>query len=358
MKNLLYVSGSMPPLKCGIGFYTERLLTESSGTFDLLTTQGMHAHKNAGKTLFTPDWKVRSLPSLIKICRQYRIIHIQYPAVGYKRNLGINLLPYIIRLASRSKIVITLHEYHGSGFLGKTRNFITTLASHTIAVSNQYDLEKMPRILKRKARIIPIGSNIPVAPANTEYTASVMQEAGFSDTKKLAAFFGFAFASKGLEHAIDAAVKAKFQLLLITKLNETDSYHQSLLDKIARAKEEGAKIHVTGYQDNEKVSQLLQEADYFILPQTIPLTGKSGTAIAAVDHGLTVISTAAGEPGLNLPYVHTVNSILLNPMNSDAISDALAGDISISEAEVKKLKNYFSWDTIIKEHSRLYEEII
>lgn len=360
MKKILMVSGSMPPLKCGIGYYTDRLLDHADFAFDLLTTTGLNDHKQAGKTHYIPNWKLTSLPALFQTCRQYRVVHVQYPAVGYHRNLGINFLPYLLRWFSSAKIIVTLHEYHGSGILGRTRNFITALASHQVIVSNQYDATKLPWILRRKARVIPIGSNIARVPRDKAYYASTLKQAGFSGSDKVGVFFGFAFPSKGLETAILAAAQAKLQLLLLTELNEDNSYHQTLLTLITQANKDGAKIHVAGYESEQSVSKILQEADYFVLPQQIPLTGKSGTAIAAATHGLTVISTAADDPDLNLPYIHGFNAVLVHPTNTETLASAIANlnQSDINEGALAELGDYFAWDKIVKSHKLLYKEIV
>ena len=182
-KKILYISGSMPPLRCGIGFYTNTFLSNIPTGFDLLTTSGLNSHKSAEHNLYMDDWKMLRLPKMLRFCRRgnYKIIHIQYPAKGYGRQLGINLLPYLVRIFTSAKLVVTLHEYHGSGFMGKSRDFITVLPAHRIIVSNAYDFEALPRILRRKGSVIPIGSNIPVAKPNPKTFHAIMQRAGFSE---------------------------------------------------------------------------------------------------------------------------------------------------------------------------------
>lgn len=362
MTKTLYISGSMPPLHCGVGFYTNRLLDYLEPGFDLLTSQGLDTHKSASKTLYTPDWKIRRLIALVKVCKQgnYDIIHVQYPAKGYKRNLGINTLTHLVRLFTKSKVVVTLHEYHGSGLLGKTRNLITALPAHRIIVSNPYDLDSLPWILKRNAKIIPIGSNIIKANKNAGFYNELLKEAGFSKSKTSAVFFGFAFPNKGLETLIEAAEMGNFQVILLSDLNPVDSYQHELLEKIGKARKKSAKIYPAGYLDDKAVSAVLQEADCFVLPQPLPLTAKSGTAIAAALHRLPIISTAATKPELNLPYINNQNSILLKEMSPSKLSDAITAlqSAKISNAELNKLAEYFSWEDIAAKHELLYKELV
>lgn len=353
----------MPPIRCGIGYYLNRLLDYTTHPFRVLTTSGTDIHTRADATYYVPSWKIRDLPELIRTAKKDHpsIIHIQYPALGYGRQLGINFLPYCLRLFTRSKIIITLHEFHASRFIGKTRNLITTLPCHRVIVSNTRDQAALPWILRRKSSIIPIGSNIPLAPRNRQYFNTLLARAGFSKSSKTAVFFGFAFAAKGIETALEAAYKSGTQLLLLSELDENNPYHKKLIAKIDILKAQGARIFATGYLSDQEVSEVLQECDYFLLPQPLPLTAKSGTAIAAAVHGLIIVSTADSDPKMNLPYRNKDNAVLLKRVGPLTLAKALTGLQVDPELEstikkhAKELSQYFSWEGIAEEHELLYK---
>lgn len=358
---ILYITGSMPPLRCGVGFYTNRLLDFMPEGFDLLTTSGLNTHERAARTHYVSDWKLRRLPQLLMTCRRgkYDIIHIQYPTKGYQRNLGINFLPYLLRLFAKPRLVMTLHEYHGSGTLGKTRDFISALPVHEIILSNPYDMHALPWILRRKARIIPIGSNIPVAKPNPKAFGRILKKAGLSPGRPIALFFGFPYLNKGVHIAIEAAAKSDMQLLLLTSLDEKDDYQKGLSEQIETARGQGAQIYVAGFLQDKEFSEIMQECDYFLLPQSLPLTAKSSTAITAASHGLVVISTAGGNPALSLPYVSGVNSMLVSPMNASNLLRAI--ELAPKKAdigdELAKLRQHFNWQNIQRLHEELYQEV-
>jgi glycosyltransferase involved in cell wall biosynthesis len=359
---VLYITGSMPPLKCGIGYYSANLLMSfgNKNKITVLTTERSDYPDN--KYVTTKSWGLVALPGLIKTIRAQSpdVVSIQYPAAGYGRRLGINLLPYFLR---GTPVAVTLHEYHGSPILGKIRDFVTALPAQKIIVSNQYDMQALPRVLRRKAAIIPIGSNIERVPANRSTYDEILRLAGFSTKRPVGVFFGFAFANKGLELLLEAANRSKSQLLLLSGLSEDNPFQAKLLRRIAEINAGGGKIYCAGHLPDKAVSEVLQECDYFVLPQPLPLTAKSGTAIAAVMHKLPIISTGASNKKLNLPYVNNENSILLNPMNLETLSNTLAGILSNPDklAELRRgisgIREYFDWAKIAAAHEDIWKEM-
>ena len=361
---LLYITGSMPPLKCGIGYYSSQFLRHlpKRVKIQVLTTEGCDTESSLYGTVFTSSWRIFKLPSLMKTIRQFRpdIVNLQYPAKGYKRNLGINLLPYFL---IRYPLVVTLHELHGSGLLGRTRNLITTLPAKKIVVSNHKDFDALPYLWRRKAEIVPIGSNIEKSLPNKDFYSQILKDAGFSQKKAIGVFFGFAFPNKGLDLLFDAVKSADSQLLLLTNLDGANAYQNNLLKRYASLKNRGVKIYYPGFMDDIKVSQILRECDYFVLPQPLPLTAKSGTAIAAAIHGLTIVSTGDNDKTLNEPYVHNENSILLNPMNHQTLTRALSelhnntDILKELRSGAKKLSDYFDWQKIVEKHEDLWKRV-
>jgi hypothetical protein len=156
MKKILMINGSASPLKCGVGYYGEKLVPELTSHSDVhvLTSKGLGSKMNgATKVHHIENWKITRLPKLASMVKQIKpsVVHIQYPALGYKRELGINLLPLWLRVFSpKIPVIVTLHEYHESAGLGKTRNLITVLFAQKIIVSNKLDKDSLPSFLRKK----------------------------------------------------------------------------------------------------------------------------------------------------------------------------------------------------------------
>jgi glycosyltransferase involved in cell wall biosynthesis len=74
------------------------------------------------------------------------------------------------------------------------------------------------------------------------------------------------------------------------------------------------------------------------------------------------VSRAAKNSSDTKPFIHMKNSYLLDNVNPGSIASAI-GYLEETPSDVKKiidgaeeLKEYFSWDHIVKEHFKLYEE--
>lgn len=363
---ILYITGSLPPLKCGVGFYSEKILGELSkrANVKILTTSGVESsHKLY--TYKTGDWKINKIGYLYGVCKKAEAdcYVIQYPARGYKRNLGINLIPYVIRFIIRKPVTVTLHEYHGSGILGKLRNTITIIPANKVFVSNEYDFLSLPEFIRKKTIIIPIGSNITRDPNPSLYT-KILRENKFSTAKKTGVFFGFPNQNKGLDTLLKSVEESNSQLLIVAGIDKKNEYHNYIAQEVVRMNNKGIKVHITGYLPDNEVSSVLNGADYFIMPQPLPLTAKSGTAIAAAVHGTPIVSTGSNDKRLNYPYVNGENSILLNPMNCSSLTKTL-DDINNNRVDLGKisknllsLSRYFDWQRIASKYIHEISEVV
>lgn len=355
---ILFITGSLPPLKCGIGFYSEKLLPELAKYADvsLLTTTGCYSTLNLKKST-VDNWRIINLFNIYKIAKKTHAdcCIIQYPAAGYKRDIGINLAPLIIRLFIKKPVIVTLHEYHGSGILGQLRNLLTVLVANKVIVSNNYDLRSLPRIIRKKTTIVPIGSSIDRGTSLATYE-KIFTKNNFSKSRKTGVFFGFLNQNKGLDTLLKSVVDSDSQVLILAGIDNNNAYHKKIAEKVNEMKLKGFKVHVTGYLPDQEVSSVLSGADYFLLPQPLPLTAKSSTAIAAAVHRLPIVSTGSLDITINEPYLNNVNSILLNPMSVTELTKTLNKinaneiDLSVLSKNLGELSEYFSWTKIAKKY--------
>lgn len=362
---VLLINGSSPSVRCGVGVYSRQLFQKLAPycTVCMLTTSDANTEP-ARNTYTVPNWKVRSLPSMrsAAVRSGANIVHVQYPAVGYKRALGINLLPLILRLTTTKKVVVTLHEYYGSARLGKIRNFITVFFAHKIIVSNAYDKQAMPFFMKRKIDVIRIGHTIKKYKQNKRTFTTALAAAGFTATTPTIAYFGFVNPSKGIDMLVQAMPNIPAQLILMCELNNNEPYHNKVLELITAARAKGARIWVAGYTNDKTLSEILQECTFFVLPQPLPLTAKSSTAVVATEHGLPVVATAATNSMYNQPFT-AKNSVLLPTMSVQSLETActklVAHPKNLQElkAHNPELVKHFSWTYIATQHSELYDSL-
>lgn len=368
MKKVLIVSGSLPQIRCGVGYYTRRLIGELSAEnldFEALSTTGVD--EDLPKKLWlVRNWRLASSGKIYRAVKRSGagIVHIQYPAVGYKRQLGINLLPYLLRLKGK-RVFVTLHEYHESRLVGRVRDFLTVLPSNKIILSNEQDRFALPGFLRRKSLIIPIGPNINKVQANPAVYKNLLKKHGLNASAPTLLYFGFAFAAKNIESLLAAMMEddlKNHQLILMCELDPADDYQTKLIRQIDSINADGARVIVTGFLSDQQISQILQAGKYFLLPQHQPLSAKSSTAITAVTHGLILISTGARDSAQTKPFIDGVNCRLLTNTSPSSIAKVVS-ELEESkelrntiEKGLTELAQYFSWQNIVNKHMDLYEK--
>ncbi|MFI5206128.1 MAG: glycosyltransferase, partial [Candidatus Paceibacterales bacterium] len=214
--------------------------------------------------------------------------------------------------------------------------------------------------------VIPIGANFDTAPSNPRFFKKIMDSQKLDPKGRTLMFFGYAFPSKRLEVLLDALNEPQlhdYQVLLIGAFGDETDYQRMLKNKISSLNQNGPRVGTTGFLEGHDVSVILQEGKYFVLPNSRPLSAKSGTAIAAIQNGLIVISRGAKRPEDTFPFENLKNSFLLDEATPQSIAEAIAL-LENSPTEVKtilrgaeELKKYFSWPNIVKQHLKLYEEL-
>lgn len=83
-------------------------------------------------------------------------------------------------------------------------------------------------------------------------------------------------------------------LLVIAELKKEDEYHKTISELIKKL---GLKedIAITGYLEDQQVSNNLKITDFVILPFTDGVSPKNGSMLAAVQEGKKVITTRNKE---------------------------------------------------------------
>src|SRR5690606_8148761 len=115
---VLLVTGSFPPMRCGVGDYSynlaETLADDPKIHVGVLTSiTGGEMDKTDGIEIFpvTESWSLSEALKIIKIIWHWSpdIVHVQYPTQGY----GKGLLPWVLPIISflmGKKVVQTWHE--------------------------------------------------------------------------------------------------------------------------------------------------------------------------------------------------------------------------------------------------------
>lgn len=358
---ILLVTGSLPPMKCGVGDYTAHLAGALSRRMD--TTVGVLT--DVAATPIRSDFKFEVLPvcegwgpaDVVRIALATHrwkpdLMHIQYPTQGYGKRYLPWFLPSLFRVA-RVPVVQTWHGYDARHI---TRRFIpnSVLSGGVIAVRPEF-IDKMSPFYRRLNRrkhfkFIPNASTIPPTRL-TEEEKSAIRSRFSNGPSKVLVFFGFAYPDRGVELLFQVADPAQHHLVLICDLNSEDAYHKSILDYAGRGPWAG-RVTVTGYLAAEEVGRILAAADAIVLPFRDG-GGMWNTSIrAGIAQGTFVLTTARERYG----YDSADNIYYARPDDVADISGALRTFVGRrGTPPYRSLRD--EWDSIASAHMSLYETV-
>lgn len=268
---VMIITGSFPPIRCGVGDYTFQLaqfLSECPGVeVGVLTSSIADSNSLPKVAIFNEvySWALWCLPKNLRTIRNFSpdVIHIQYPTQGCAAPM---FLPLLLRMFGH-RVVQTWHEHYSEcSAIGLPNLFASRAIVHV-----RRDLPtKLPRwlnclfhVFKQRLVHIPNASTIPVATLSESQVASVKKE--FTADKLLVCFFGFAYPNKGLERLFEIADPTKHHLVLVCDLDENNTY-QSQIRSIVESPRWKAFTTVTGFLPAVRVAEILAVADCVMFP--------------------------------------------------------------------------------------------
>ncbi|MDQ7774226.1 MAG: glycosyltransferase [Elusimicrobiales bacterium] len=359
---VLIITGSWPPMRCGVGDYSYNLAvaiaaaglrvfvyTSNGGTFRAFS----RSHDLEVLSLAS-GWGIlsvlRSFWGLKRLLTEKKIdwVNIQYPAIGYGYSLGPQLLIVLLKVFLNVGVITTLHEFTQARSLRKISQIPFLLFSDKLIFTAENEatvikaLAKLSGFGKPSYSVIPVGSNIPV---NTDL--QVVKRKGF------VVFFGLFYPGRQLEFVAEIfkAIAQKKDDVTFGMIGDVHPKYLRYYEEI-RGLFEGVlpKEKLEWYigETPENVAKVLCQANVAILPYPDGASFRRTTLIAALMGGVPVISTKGAvtpaelSEGFNIFFASDRSSfsqkasvILSNPELADAIS-----------VNTKKICRQFSWQSI------------
>ncbi|MEA3459967.1 MAG: glycosyltransferase, partial [Chloroflexota bacterium] len=326
-------------------------------------------------------WGWSSWRRIINLLGQLQpdVVNIQYQAAAYRMHPAINFLPLRLRVgtAARPYIVTTFHDlkvpylFPKAGPIRWWVNLALARSSDAVIVTNKEDSIKLKPYNLSTPCLIPIGSNIaPRLPFGYDRDAWRARW-GVGPNDLLLSYFGFLNESKGgetLVRALDRLVRGGYNARLLMvggKVGSSDPTNVAYLRRVERLIEELGLVDRmlwTGYTPQDEVSANLLASDICVLPYRDGASFRRGSFIAALAHGLPIVST---RPQVDLAELRNGENILLVPPDAPT---ALAGAIARLAEDPKlrrrlgegaaRLAQNFSWEGIAKKTLALYDRIV
>jgi len=315
------------------------------------------------------------------------ILHIQYQTAAYAMHPAINLLPWRLRMTrERPQVVVTYHDLRVPYLFpkaGRVREWVTWIMARWSDAAVATNVEDYQQLLERAhtrarraahrpiLRLIPIGSNIhPQLPEGFSRLAW-RSRLGVAEDETLLCYFGFLNESKGantLFRALEESARRghRVKLLMIGgQVGDSDPTNLKYLEHVKALSTQlglAGDVLWTGYTAPDQVSASFRAADICVLPYRDGASYRRGSFMAALAHGLPIVST---KPRVPIDGLHDGDNILLVPADdhlatADAVeklikAPALRTHLSDGATE---LANEFTWDHIAARTVALYAELL
>ena len=359
---VLLVTGSYPPLRCGVGDYcfnlVEALAVDPEIRVGVLTSVSSEdISKTDGIEVFAviKRWRLDESWRVVKIIRRWSpdIVHIQYPTLGYGKGWLPCLLPILSFLMGK-KVVQTWHE--GYGRRDAPKLFLKSIVpSRLVFVRPQYRgiLHPLLRwaLWNKRTYFVSNASSICRIKLG-ELEKDELRNRYRDNQKRLLVYFGFMYPHKGVELLFEIGDPAIDKIVIVGEIEEGVEYLQEIK---RRASEESWKGNVTfaGFLASTEVAALLAVADAVILPFRTG-GGEWNTSIhGAVINGAFVITTSLNQSG----YDKKRNVYFARVDDVHEMRSALATYAGIRR-EYDPDIDRDEWRQIADKHRSLYESLL
>ena len=353
---VLLVSGSLPPLPCGVGDYTAALARELSKAgieTVVLTSRGAATNTPYQVMPAVKDWGMRELPAVLGLIRAVKptVVHFQFPTQGYGGSYMPWLLPSLLKLQGW-RVVQTWHEYYPRQGRRALVNVVPFDALVAVRPAYEESLAgwRWKLIRYRKFRFIANASVIPAVRLTESERLQVRSHFGCGE-KALVAFFGFSAPLKGIDQLFTICDPVVHHLLLVGTLTDTDLYHVKIL-QLAKSKPWAGSVTITGHLKEQEVAMALAAADAVVLPFVNGGGMWNTTLKAALAQGVFVVTTSSEESG----YAPDLNLYFAKPGDVSemraALSEYCGRRLGTPRAE------FSDWSVIARSHLDLYQAVL
>lgn len=364
---ILLVTGSYPPMHCGVGDYTCMLARAISGVrgsrVGILTSKAASTQMQDEAIEVFPvmeNWSLRDLRQVLTVLRAWRpdIVHIQFPTQGYGQGHLPTLMPLLCWLKG-IRVVQTWHEARHDFGIGNLAWLLcqSVVPGAVIMVRPRLE-EAMPNLLKnvfrrKSRRYIPNGPALPairLTEAEREEIRGKIGRAGAA----LIVYFGFVYPEKGIEQLFELADPEEHHVVLIGERPEGGP--RAYFDEIMRIGTSGkwsGRTTMTGFLETEEAARIIAAADAVVLPFRSG-GGEWNTSIhSAQVQGTFVLTTSTGFTGYKL----AVNTYYAAPGDIAEMRDALKRYVGRKNPSPEKPAAEL-WSAIAEAHRHVYQAAV
>jgi glycosyltransferase involved in cell wall biosynthesis len=364
---ILFLCGSTPPTRCGVGDYTHtlaRMLSRYEGLAVGVLTSGVVPR--ASETFASgevdilspfPTWSLRYLLRAQRVIERWSpdVIHVQWPAQGYDGLLA-GVIPFWFRHIRHGSVVATLHEHLPLvSRYSATTSLIAFATQAVISVrpdfQSGYASGQSFLVSRKPFFFIPNASQLPRVATTAENIAVVRQCYGIEPSRRIVAYFGLIYPDRDVDKVFAIADPSRDHLLIVGDSTPSSSQYLDHVARLANTPPWRGHATMTGFLNPQEAAQVLAVAEAVVLPFRKG-GGIWNTSIhAARTQGTFVLATSKTDRG----YDAGRNIYWAPPGDYKQMSDALACHIG-----TRPLTNPIDvpeWVEIAASHRRVYESL-
>jgi glycosyltransferase involved in cell wall biosynthesis len=354
------------------------------------------------------NWNWSSLRLVTSAARQLapEIVHIQYQTGAFGMHPAINFLPRYLRtrgwdvgratrpsVIPRPRTITTYHDLRNpylfpkAGPVRRWVNQVLARSSDGVIATDEQDYMRLKSSGVKNLDLIPIGSNIPLAPPGGYRREVWRANLDIGQDVTLLSYFGFLNESKGGETLIRALAQVSGANLLMIggQVGASDPTNRTYLARVQTLIKElglGSRVLWTGFTPADEVSANLLASDICVLPYRDGASFRRGSLMAALAHGLPIVTTFADFPPSSpvppspelesgimnsaaLPRLRDGENVLLVPPDDPgALGEAISRLVSLPELRARlshgafELAQHFTWNKIAERHLKLYRLVL
>jgi glycosyltransferase involved in cell wall biosynthesis len=360
---ILLITGSHPPIRCGVGDYSAELAKELSRRSEVVVgvvtdVEAKESQEPDQKVHLFPivsRWDLRALRAIRRHAAAWRpdIVHMQFGSARYRRRLVPWLTPSTLALSGFT-VVQTWHEWPEDPIriLRNLPNSLTPGGLIVVKPEISNAIGPWRRLLSRQKyfKFIPNASAIPRADI-TDAEKKELRARIAGDAKRIVCFFGFAHAKKGVEALFDVVDPKTSALVLISELDPSDSYHEGLLNRMKSPPWRG-RAFATGFLPPKEAACVLAAADVVALPFLDGGGVWSTSTHAAVAQGTFVLVTSQTRAG----YDAEANIYYARPLDFESMREAIR--VYGGKRIIPRTIASEEWGKIADAHLDLYRDLL
>ena len=277
---VLLMSGSAPPIPCGVGDYTAYLASEIASIdgievallTSLSTNTSARTSTLKGVALIEPfsSWHPLNFFAARRAILKWRpdILHIQWPVLAAHKGALLEILPLWFRFFYNKPVVLTLHEH----ILPRMKWTLMMAKSSTVVTSVRPNFpDGFSKGLSSSAATKPFhyianASILPKVEPTSQQVAAVRKCLGVEDGKPMIAYFGLLYPDRGVHQLFQIANPAEHHLVIIGgAISVALDYHHHVIE-LSQKTPWRHRSSITGFLPSEEAALILACADAIVLP--------------------------------------------------------------------------------------------